>query len=150
MIARRKLVRMIAACLSVVGTHRVTSRSALAESAGWRQRAEAVLGPYANLKSLAVVGRNYVRQYPAEADPQLMLSRLVATIAEAKNRFGQMSMKSDRNEATKRAIRAAISADFSDGRIVIVNGWILAETEARACALAAFLDDQAGGRSLVG
>lgn len=36
-----------------------------------------------------------------------------------------------------RAVRSAISEDFAASRTVLVDGWLLAETECRLCALSA-------------
>ena len=44
-------------------------------------------------------------------------------------------------------IRAKISDDFSAGRTVLVEGWVLGDTEARLCALAALCSGS--GSSLV-
>jgi hypothetical protein len=36
---------------------------------------------------------------------------------------------------SRQSIEELIHGDFSEGRIVVVNGWVLSETEARQCAL---------------
>ena len=45
------------------------------------------------------------------------------------------TMKS--TEALRKQISIRVRKDFSEGAVVIVAGWILSETEARLCALAA-------------
>jgi hypothetical protein len=42
-------------------------------------------------------------------------------------------------EALHRALRARNSEDFAAGRVVRLDGWVLAATEARLCALAALV-----------
>lgn len=39
-----------------------------------------------------------------------------------------------------------IAADFSAGRVVLVEGWVLSRTEARLCALATFFCSAHAGR----
>ena len=49
------------------------------------------------------------------------------------------------NEEDKFKVREMLNketkVDFEKGRIVVVNGWVLSQTEARQCALYSFSDD---------
>jgi hypothetical protein len=66
---------------------------------------------FSDRESARRIGAAYVAAYPAEGSR----SHLLAC----------------------RRIDVARRADFGAGRVVRVNGWVLAETEARACALVA-------------
>jgi len=74
----------------------------------------AVLGP----DPVRAIGAQYRRLVPAENDRL----RLRAAIL-----------------APRMSIAAMVRRDFETGRTVLVNGWVLAATEARQCALFSLL-----------
>ena len=77
----------------------------------------------------AAIGRRYLALYPEEADAE----HLAAALFQAP--------KPPR--ATTDALRSELShqrqQDFRDGDVVVVDGWLLARSEARACALSTLL-----------
>ena len=76
--------------------------------------------------STAAVGRAYLERVPAERDAIVLLERLAIPT----------SLLPGGQEATlRRWFRRRIRRDFEAGRIVEVEGWILARTEARLCGL---------------
>lgn len=66
----------------------------------------------------------YLRQRPAEADRELLLRELGGSLPNA-------GSSSDLTES----FRAQISADFAADRTIMLDGWMLSETECRLCAL---------------
>ena len=80
-------------------------------------------------QAAAAVGRRYLALYPEEADA----GRLAESLFD----------EATASRATAEALRAALSRqrqrDFRDGKVVVVDGWLLARSEARACALSVLL-----------
>ena len=72
-------------------------------------------GVFTCLQSAAAVGEAYLSGHPQEADATLLAGAL----------------------APGGDVRHQVRADFAAGRVVRVDGWLLALTEARLCALAA-------------
>ena len=74
--------------------------------------------------SVRRLGEAYLRERPDEADRTLLLKELgpglenIAGISDLTKRF-----------------RARIGEDFAAGRTIILDGWMLSETECRLCAL---------------
>jgi hypothetical protein len=113
--------------------------------AGWTGRARAWLAPAARLEpgaalltllstpeSAAAVGRAYLSSHPAEAHGPRLADRLAA---------GMRSQGCEPAQASSEELRAALSrqirADFAQGQVVHVEGWVLSVSEARLCGLAA-------------
>lgn len=92
-----------------------------------------------NLWSARELGRQVLRLYPYECHRR----KLAALIDRRIRAFDPDVAPAttlhilDGGERLDRAISAAVRGDFDDGRIRVVNGWLLAETECRVCALAA-------------
>jgi hypothetical protein len=87
-------------------------------------------------KSAAAVGRRYLELAPGEAD----IAGLVASLTEALARFPSASDYSPLpNRWVKADLTIAIHRDFEREDVVLVDGWMLARTEARLCALVALL-----------
>ena len=80
---------------------------------------------FTNRRSAAIVGQVYLQQHPEEANVETLLAGIDAAHLPP----------AERAPLTDRRIRA----DFAAGRVVTIDGWILARTEARLCALAALL-----------
>ena len=70
-----------------------------------------------------MIGRRYLTLYPEEADIDHLWTRLAG-----------LSAPSSSDELGVR-LEKLRQQDFEEGEIAIVDGWILARTEARACAL---------------
>ena len=85
-----------------------------------------------NRTAAAAVGRAYLAIRPGEADPQVVrdLMQKHATLqGDALGGCGNLRLQA--------LYRRAVRHDFETGRIVEIDGWVLAETEARACAIVA-------------
>lgn len=75
-------------------------------------------------RAMAVVGRAYLARFPHESSPALL----------------KRSLGGGRTMGPADALAAAAarrSGDFARGDTVMVGGWLMARSEARACALAA-------------
>ena len=84
--------------------------------------------------SAAAVGRVYLARHPAEAAP----ARLVAGIVDGWERDGFDAARAG-SAALRRRLGEQVRRDFARGRVVSVDGWMLAASEARLFALAAAL-----------
>jgi hypothetical protein len=101
-------------------------------AAGDRPAAARLLALLGRPDSAAVVGRAYLASHPAEADRDRLAVRLDQAVRcqgcdPARARTGQL----------RAALAGQIRADFAAARVVMVDGWVLSETEARLCGLAA-------------
>ena len=65
------------------------------------------------------IGKDYIEQFPAEADRK----KLIQLISQGLK------------EQPDSGINLVIQNEFRNGKVVIVNGWILSVTEARQSAL---------------
>jgi hypothetical protein len=65
------------------------------------------------------IGKAYVERFPSESDPKKLTALISATL----------------NEQPASAVKVSIQNEFSNGKVVIINGWILSLTEARQSAL---------------
>lgn len=74
------------------------------------------------------LGREYLRLSPEEADPAVLLEKLV--------RRGAMR---DGGSSFLRALERAVRLDFEGGKLVRLDGWILSTSEARFYALLTFV-----------
>ena len=84
--------------------------------------------------SAAAVGRAYLARFPAEA----LSVRLVEGIREGLARDGfDPVVPTGRPAELRSRLGKRVRRDFAEGRVVAVDGWVLAATEARLFALAA-------------
>ena len=84
--------------------------------------------------SAAAVGRAYLTRVPAEA----LSVRLVEGIREGLARDGfDPVVPAGRPAELRSRLGERVRRDFAEGRVVAVDGWVLAATEARLFALAA-------------
>ncbi len=84
--------------------------------------------------SAAVVGREYLRRVPEEADVHRLVDGICSCYPVGREgliRAGQQELRA--------RLRDQQRQDFENGHIVKLQGWILSETEVRLCALAALL-----------
>ena len=79
-------------------------------------------GLLADVASARQVGQAYLQGTPGDADRDSLMAQLVARL---------------QGDLSRETLVACCRADFADGRTVMVNGWMLSQTEARLCALAA-------------
>lgn len=87
-------------------------------------------GVLGDRQSAAAVGRAYLAVVPAEADEMLLTSRIAAAA-------GVPTFDRTGGDELRGLLLEAARNDYDAGRLVRVDGWLLAETECRLCALAA-------------
>lgn len=77
--------------------------------------------------SARAIGQRYLAAFPAEADAARLRSSLFTDVAPG-------------DAATmRRHLKSRVQRDFTDGETVELDGWILARSECRACALLSLL-----------
>jgi hypothetical protein len=81
-------------------------------------------------ESAAHIGRAYLRMVPADAAG--LLDLLCAPMSQALR-----SPAAIEGYALEDLLRTRKMDDFAAGRVVLIDGWMLSETEARLCALVA-------------
>jgi hypothetical protein len=92
---------------------------------------ESALGRIFQHRTSAVrLGRAYLERRPAESDADVLRFHLRDLAPQA----GWMATRPD---AVHRRLTSLSREDFGEGRVVLIDGWVLAHTEARACALVA-------------
>ena len=82
-------------------------------------------------QSAIAVGQAYLAQHPEEAD----LDRLVGALFADKPLAQPRGSDETEEEAIRKWVAVRIEDDFRRARIAAVGGWVLAQTEARLCAL---------------
>ena len=80
---------------------------------------------FRNAKDPRSIGRCYLATYPEEAAGARRLAE------ELRREQGRLPGR----EGVRRALADWRRQDLEDGMVVVVGGWVLARTEARACAL---------------
>jgi hypothetical protein len=85
-------------------------------------------------ESARVVGREYLRSVPQEADAGILVDLLCSCRAQGYREFSQAQ-----GAELRELLRLQQREDFERGCVVNLQGWILSQTEVRLCALAAIL-----------
>ena len=94
------------------------------------RQARRIAGLFTRPLSAARVGRVYLRAHPAEARLDRLLQRLAADWPGGAAQIEGLS-----DAQLRRRLHRKIRADFAAGRTVKVQGWVLAESEARLFGL---------------
>jgi len=130
-ITRRGFLRVLT-FLSAFGLARPARALAkLGEARAPNSLVSKLAGFFSHKESAALVGREYLRCAPGEADARL-LEDLICSFQDKRR-----AELADADTAKLRELLLLRQRqDFEEGRIVHVHGWILSETEARLCALA--------------
>jgi hypothetical protein len=93
-----------------------------------------LLGLLKDRQSARVVGAEYLRVRSAAADIDTLIGQIFLNDDERKINFVQADPTTRR-----RIVLRQIRDDFANARTTMVNGWILSQTEASLCALAALI-----------
>src|SRR5262245_28066158 len=80
--------------------------------------------------SARIVGLEYLKKYPQEADAHLLQDRIIAGFAG-----GYTGLAKASDSTIRKLIEDRVRQDFETDQIVKLQGWILSATEARLCAL---------------
>ena len=95
-----------------------------------RRCSELAVASEATTQSARRIGLAYLRIHPEEASESFLL----AAMARRPALMRALSAAPD-TAAVFRILDDVVRADFAAGKIVKCSGWILAKSEARACAL---------------
>ncbi len=87
-------------------------------------------GPTA-LQSVRRVGEAYLRLRPVESERKRLIAALFRDLRKTCNNVPAGDSASHLNSE----LRALVEDDFASGRTVILDGWVLSESECRLCAL---------------
>lgn len=132
-LTRRRLLVAMLGLAAPLAAARLSPWRALA--AGVRPTpAERLAALLADRRAARRFGRGYLALAPHEADR----SRLVGHIAAALP-AGAPALETASDDALRRLVADATVRDFAACRLVNLEGWYLALTEARLCALAALV-----------
>lgn len=94
----------------------------------------ALAGFFGDRSSARALGAEYLRLFPNEDDD----TRLVRRLAGGRRRESEWEQLAAADpDALFARVRECHRDDFAAGRTVSLRGWVLSETEARLCALAA-------------
>ena len=85
-------------------------------------------------ESAKVIGSEYLRRVPQEANTRLLIDLICSCSAERRTELRQADVGTAR-----RLLQLQQREDFEYGRIVNLQGWILSQTEVRLCALTALM-----------
>jgi hypothetical protein len=98
-------------------------------AAGGSERLAALLR---HEESACAVGRTYLRAVPADASAAVLTARVAERLPG-----GLRAVDTVSDGRLRELLARAVTEDFRELRTVEVQGWVLAQTEARLCALAA-------------
>jgi hypothetical protein len=95
-------------------------------------RSERLASLLEHVDGARTVGREYLRQVPAEASPGVLAARVAERLPG-----GLATVDTASDGLLRELLLSAVAEDFRDLRTMELDGWVLARTEARLCALAA-------------
>ena len=127
-LTRRDFLRLLASLGMVLATRQLGVLSALGRAGGRESLGARLLRLFRSPASAAAIGRAYLQKSPREADEP----RLLRLLCSPGHRWQTANTRQ-----LRLLIRQQQVEDFKQGRLVRVDGWMLSETEARLCALAA-------------
>jgi hypothetical protein len=126
---RRRFLRRAAWAAGFLGLRPAVLSGRSIEAPVARQ-ARRLAGIFARPASAARVGRAYLRDHPDQASLARLVQQLAAGWPGGAQRIERLSAAQ-----LRRRLDRAIRADFAAGRTVRVEGWVLAESEARLLGL---------------
>ncbi len=140
-LGRRRLLRLLvtAAGLPLAGLIPFHRRSA-AVSEDAAALAETFGGLFRNPKSVRAIGRAYLARQPRQGPSDLLPEQRFADLCAERGANLPALCRSGRDEISA-WLDAAVRQDFAEGRMVDLDGWQLAETEAMLCAAVASRQD---------
>jgi hypothetical protein len=123
-LGRRTFLIVAAATAAWGGSVRAALRPAPSPGAG-------LALAFRHRDSAIAVGRRYLDRYPDDSQPAVLARGL------------QRAATGD-PAAARAALRTQVRQDFARGDTVLLDGWVLARSECRACAALALAADAAG------
>jgi hypothetical protein len=132
-ITRRRLVQTLVWCLGTLGIKLWDSGAGgLQPHEESAQLAETLRSFLPHARSAAQIGREYLRLRPSEGDVTCLLNWLCSPAL----RDGRSSATAN-HRLLAEMVRRNQEEDFKEGRVVLIQRWMISETEARLCALVA-------------
>ncbi len=104
------------------------------EAAITKQTAEKLVNSIIRRQSAKTVGLEYLRRVPEETDLRMLVDLIYPSRQDINTEIAYENKKKIRKSLLQQH-----NQDLEHGRTVNVQGWILSETEARLCALAALI-----------
>jgi hypothetical protein len=104
--------------------------SGFAASGGGSLTAATLRSLLPDARRVRVLGRSYRAQFPAEDHPGVLTELIGAAL-------GNGGAAPVNHAALLSVLDAQVRSEFAAGNMVQVDGWVLARTEARLCALCA-------------
>jgi hypothetical protein len=89
---------------------------------------------FTHKESAKVIGLEYARKYPQEADARVLLDRITTSL-----NVGDVGLFGAASSNLHGLLVRTMREDFAVDRVVKLQGWVLSVTEARLCALAALM-----------
>ena len=128
-LTRRDFLRLLASLGVVLAIRPLGALSMLGRTAGRESLGTRLRRLFRSPASASAIGRAYLQSAPQDADERRLLRLICAP--------GRPWRTADTKQL-RLLIAQQQTEDFKQGRVVQVRGWVLSETEARLCALAAF------------
>ena len=128
---RRKFVIGIAAVVAASAIPIINYRCSHLLPGGYLMR-PMVLANFCDGNTIRDIGLCYRQEVPEENEKKKLEVLLLKN-----NQGKKVDSKSD-DMAISEFLKSKIDQEFKNGQIVIENGWVLSETEARQCALFSF------------
>jgi hypothetical protein len=130
----RKTRRFVLTYLACAPGLPLMLRSGLGRAASEGQELDATTlrSLLADPRRARAIGRSYRTQYPAEDHPGVLTGLIRSSLGVSENGAAPPN-----RDALIALLDAQVRAEFGAGNTVRVDGWVLARTEARLCALCA-------------
>lgn len=87
---------------------------------------------YTHKQSARVIGQEYLRLVPQEANVQCLVALIFSGTP-----FGKEKRLNGDIPAIRKSLQLQQRQDFQEGHIVRIHGWVLSLTEARLCGISA-------------
>jgi hypothetical protein len=133
-VTRRHCLRMFLGLGAVLLLRRTDAFGTMTSSSTGHSLSAKLSNVFYDRKSATVIGLEYLRHTPMEADVR-RLTNLICS--RWQGRYDDIAHAD--TARIKELLLRQQREDFEKGRTVNVQGWILSETEARLCALAALI-----------
>lgn len=128
----RKTRRFVLACLACAPglPLMLRSSSGFAAGDGGELNAATLRSLVADPRRARILGFSYRAQFPVEDHPGVLTELIRSSLA-----LGDSGAAALNRDALLSVLDARVRSEFVAGNIVRVDGWVLARTEARLCAL---------------
>jgi len=137
MLSKRGFLQLLAAFAALGRAAFARRGEAAMPVAATTEPANLVLAMFSDPASAAMVGQQYLNRFPDEANADRLVQLLERRVRAAPGSADGGSVTHLSESGFAGDLQAAVRLDFQEGRTIDLDGWILARTELRLCALAA-------------